>query len=329
MIIKTVTVKLVTPAMIGGSEAGRCDDPPTLRPPAIRGMLRFWTRALAGDQPSDLESELWGSTDVGQGISILNAVRLPVARNHVIFVRGGFHDTEMCSPDDEESTISLRIPDERVLCPLRAVVWTWLHLGAVGRRSRRGYGSLLWVPCEKDDDLLRGWEKLDPARDLVSSDALAQYLKRGFAQMRSESRGNLIRVPDPRSDRSCSRWFQLKTLDQIFVGGRVPDQVINTDGGLDRLIHGLAWDFRSTNNIVRSQMGGSGGKRLASPIMWRLFPTPDRSYIPVMTWSPREDITRIPRQEKGPNGHVQPTGIYHYLHEKLGFQKSLANKDLG
>ena len=68
-----LVVELVTPAMIGGAEARKLDNPPTLRPPSLRGHLRFWSRALGGEE---LARELWGSVDTGQRVRLLGAQRL-------------------------------------------------------------------------------------------------------------------------------------------------------------------------------------------------------------------------------------------------------------
>ncbi|MBI2841704.1 MAG: type III-B CRISPR module RAMP protein Cmr1 [Acidobacteria bacterium] len=318
MTIKTVTAKLVMPVMIGGANARECDDPPTLRPPAVRGMLRFWTRSLGGDHPNSLESRLWGSTDTGQGISVLSSISLPSPEQRKLFPSKPADrqaSTLMCHPDGKQLTIGFRIPEESLVEPLQAVVWTWLHLGAIGRRSRRGYGSLHWCSTRNPDDLFKGsgFEEFDEQKHLANCSALREYLKTGFKGMNKKVVDGL-HPPDMTRARQCSSWFRFSTLDQVFVGGMKTEQLTNRRFGLEDLIHGKDWQARAVKAAERNQMGGHGQERLASPMMWRLFRTQTGSYIPVMTWSPREKIVALPGDSE----------MYMYLHDDLGFDKSLA-----
>lgn len=53
---------VVTPAFVGGADP---NDHSELRPPSIKGQLRFWHRAINPDYRS-LEPEAFGSADHGQ-----------------------------------------------------------------------------------------------------------------------------------------------------------------------------------------------------------------------------------------------------------------------
>jgi CRISPR-associated protein Cmr1 len=68
--MKTLTVKLrtVTPLFLGGASPDRCE----LRPPSIKGALRFWFRFIEGARQNgdwrkvrEKERRLFGSTDTG------------------------------------------------------------------------------------------------------------------------------------------------------------------------------------------------------------------------------------------------------------------------
>ena len=72
------TYRLVTPAFVGGADSKKSAE---LRPPTIKGQLRFWWRALAwarlqGDmeQLRAEEDELFGSTRTGQSSFLLSVV---------------------------------------------------------------------------------------------------------------------------------------------------------------------------------------------------------------------------------------------------------------
>ncbi|RME46712.1 MAG: type III-B CRISPR module RAMP protein Cmr1, partial [Deltaproteobacteria bacterium] len=148
--LETLQVTLVTPAMIGGVERSSCDDPAIVRPPAIRGMLHFWTRALCDkDHYREVEVDLWGSTERGQGISISTRQSPCQREERPLFPhhQGGRRvETTMMLPNPKPIELRFRLLHGQHREKLQAVVWTWLHLGSVGRRARRGYGSLLWHP---------------------------------------------------------------------------------------------------------------------------------------------------------------------------------------
>ncbi|MBW1698623.1 MAG: hypothetical protein JRH18_11545 [Deltaproteobacteria bacterium] len=329
--IKTLEIRLVTPAMIGGAEMRKLDLPPMLRPPAIRGMLRFWTRALAAGAGLDIHQEetaLWGDTSHGQGIVLLPPEPVKLDKIHRLKMfphkRGAAQvATDMLLPTNPPLTLRFRITSIQIpyLEKLRAVVWAWLHLGSIGRRSRRGYGSLLWEP--KPGDLLDGFVDFNSGAALSSEANLAEYLKRGLSKVFS-----VWTVP-VNSTRTVSKVFRLASLGQVFFGHVFRDQkgkaigaISDNIGGILHIIHGL----NTSASGPRQELGHAGlapwlaiqrqPPRHASPIAWRLFPC-NSGFVPVMTWSPFSTTTI-------PGG----TDIYHYLTYTLGFHKSLAGNPL-
>ncbi|RMG21468.1 MAG: hypothetical protein D6732_27175, partial [Methanobacteriota archaeon] len=219
-------------------------------------------------------------------------------------------------------TIGFRVPENILdsLDKLRAVVWTWLHLGSIGRRSRRGYGSLLWEP--QPGDLLDGFVVFNPQSDLATPSALENYLSQGLARVQS-----IWGAPDNSPRSTFPDQFQLASIDQIFVGqqlidanGNVLTSIDDSPGGIMEIIHGL----NENANGQREELGHAGRApwrpstpRQASPMLWRLFPLAGGGYVPVMTWSPLR-TTNIP----------PGTDVWNYLNGKLGFQNSLAGNSL-
>src|SRR5205823_1602619 len=63
----TVRLSAVTPLFIGGAEP---NDRAELRPASIKGLLRYWYRALDGSYAAN-ESRYFGSTDAGQAGCLL------------------------------------------------------------------------------------------------------------------------------------------------------------------------------------------------------------------------------------------------------------------
>ena len=326
--LERLEVELITPAMIGGVSSRACDRPAIVRPPAVRGMLHFWTRALRGDDHRKVEVALWGSTERGQGVSISIRQRpfrtetrplLPHKEEERLRV-----PTPMMLPNrNNPIELRFRLHDPQLREQLQAVVWTWLHLGSVGRRARRGYGSLLWRP--KEGDLLSGFVDFDPESILFAPESdldlqkrLEEYLKEGLKKVVREVGRPTENERSSDDDRfqlatSDDDRFQLATIDQVFVGKVLRAEYDKSPRGMEWFMHGWPWLNRSNRPQEKDQMGHVRG-RLASPMMWRIFPCTG-GYIPVMTWSPRAGVTRIsPR-----------AGMYDdYLNGMLGFSKSLA-----
>lgn len=324
-----LVVELVTPAMIGGAEARKCDDPPTLRPPSLRGHLRFWSRALGGEA---LAEELWGKEQLGQRVCILSAatmrsrgqrVDLKLPEKATLLTATDQHGEtrlDMVPPGDQV-VLRFGIPDSVPRDKLEAVLWTWLHLGTVGRRSRRGYGSFQWLPSE--GDLLADWPQLWPKHHLRSRETLELFLAEGLTKA-----GAILPRPSQVPRASGDDW-ELSTLDQVFVGKELPGAweaggrpTADRGEALEQIVHGL-------NEVSRGskpqslQLGSIKPDRQPSPMMWRLFPIVGRAaYLPVMTWFPTGYKPTVPVQL------ARSEGVFKYLHEKLGFEKSLTGGDL-
>ena len=308
-----LVVKLITPAMIGGAVARECDDPPVLRPPSLRGHLRFWSRALK----DDLDKELWGEVERGQRVRLLGIQPFTSETKTAILIPSKQGKASMIPPG-EQALLRFGIPGDVNLAELQAVLWTWLHLGSVGRRSRRGYGSLLWLPSQ--DDLLTGWPPLWPSHHLKSNEALERYLEAGLTKV-----GSICERPG-RQDRQETQ--SLDTLDQVFVGKELPGvwqasaAPQSSRGNLEAITHGRNEDARGADPD-RSQLGSANPRRLPSPILWRFFPVPGKAaFRPVMTWFP---------SSYGPAAPVKLNrsgGVFTYLHDQLGFEKSLTGNGL-
>jgi CRISPR type III-B/RAMP module RAMP protein Cmr1 len=330
--IAFINVKLITPAMIGGANPRACDKPLSLRPTEIRGMLRFWTRALAhgaGKNLNAIESEFFGNTEKGQRIRILPALIKSHIERLELFphkeIPGAKVRSEMIMPGDEIIQIRFAIPNDVQIDLFKSVLWAWLHLGSIGRRSRRGYGSLLWLPSA--DDLPSNFMSFNHAEDLFEKRSLENYLTRGLAKVEK-----IWKTPKTNDPRTRSDIFQLAVFDQIFVGKSlinplgIPAQFVNKKDEMQHKIHGLDFGKRSidpnkSKNIGKSdeekEMGyAQNHQRLASRMLWRLFPC-SGGFIPVMTWSPKY-VAKL----------TAGTNMHNYLANKLGFQNSLAGKPL-
>ncbi|MFP3870971.1 MAG: type III-B CRISPR module RAMP protein Cmr1 [Syntrophobacteria bacterium] len=161
-----VTLETVTPLFLGGAD-GRT---PELRPPPFRGMMRYWFRALAGGVVGDdgqalktirqKEAEIFGSPDEKCGLSAV-WVRLSTpdySRGCTARVLPHRGDTwtnhrgqtlrnrpQPAIPPGVTPTLTLTLKPGAEMQKLKMAVWSLLvglTLGGVGKRSRRGLGSL-------------------------------------------------------------------------------------------------------------------------------------------------------------------------------------------
>ena len=262
-------------------------------------------------------------------------------------------ETRMVPPGDR-ARLRLRlrlrlrfaVPDARLLPALQANVWLWLHLGAIGRRSRRGYGSLLWEPHE--GDLLDGFleQPFDRWSDLESPERLEAYLKRGIKaafealeRPLAEFRRSTFSNPSKTAD------FTFHSLDQVFVGGEIlPEEEAywhvarSTTGrlgpergdsatSLESRLHGLAQDARG-DELHRKQLG-MGSSKPPSPMIWRVFPMPtaDDGHTVVMTWSP-VDYANGPDAPIPQIAPIAGGGLSDYLRNQLKLGRSLEGTEL-
>ncbi len=178
-----VRVEVATPILGGSSQTRAVDEIDVIRPVTVRGHLRFWWRALHGDQfstPGDLyaaESALWGrAASDGAGRSPVE-VRVDVDRRGGIDEEPirlyGAHATPGAYalwPAREQAkdrvptaprrlpgtrfTLTLLVPEARAT-EVRHAVHAWLLFGGYGSRTRRGVGSFrvvgdadAWLPTQ-------------------------------------------------------------------------------------------------------------------------------------------------------------------------------------
>ena len=174
----TVTLRTVTPLFLGGAAeipSGVEDTrdgpvpvyriPAEIRPPSIRGVLRFWFRAFWGEGGSpglqEQEERWFGSAVAGQ-CPVRMQWRGKTPESHPWSRRGlgmgirylGFTlDTHVKEDGNKicrireyvtpgyQFTLSFRAADLTALKAHWAAVWLLGHLGGIGHRSRRGFGG--------------------------------------------------------------------------------------------------------------------------------------------------------------------------------------------
>ncbi|MEM3553645.1 MAG: type III-B CRISPR module RAMP protein Cmr1 [Candidatus Bathyarchaeia archaeon] len=143
-----VEVLTVTPVFLAGANPRTSVE---LRSPSFRGALRFWFRALLGgvlgDNPEEIfkrEKEVFGSTDYGSPVIVRVRGELgttdynPLPHKDDKDVRFKFKGLE----PNKAFSIVLVSRNEGVINEVAKALRLLCLLGGIGKRSRRGFGSL-------------------------------------------------------------------------------------------------------------------------------------------------------------------------------------------
>ena len=200
-------LEVVTPLFLGGSDPR---GQPELRAASFRGAMRFWLRALLGgvlgDRPDKIfqcESQVFGSTDHASPVVVrLKPHNLgsdgfnPLPHKQVTFRFNGFKP-------GQRFDICLLSRDEDALQQAQKALLLLCYLGGLGRRSRRGFGSL---------QITEG--KL--ALTATSVEELANALKQQLNSILPSSFAKLSDVP--RFPILHPGWAQIKVYGKEFNG---------------------------------------------------------------------------------------------------------------
>ena len=139
MNVTQLELETVTPMFLRGSD----NNTPELRPPAFKALFRYWWRAAVGEPNVETlrktEGCLFGSTKGRSPLSIRiqGSVAPPSAQYALLPHRNNFQ-SQAYSPNGNFNLI-LAAP---VLREYENIATLSFLLGGVGKRSRRGFGSI-------------------------------------------------------------------------------------------------------------------------------------------------------------------------------------------
>jgi CRISPR-associated protein Cmr1 len=241
--LKSVDVELeaVTPLWIGGA-----DRHAELRPPSMRGCLRYWFRALAGGLLQEslpeifaAESAVFGSTARASAVVVRlfgsPRIGIPIADEPEPPPGLGYMFWSVLQQKRDAILPGERFRLRMTLRPLpfaavevagrklekadcfelaAVALWLFVRLGGVGARSRRGGGGLRAI-AEPE-----GWPaRLPPLVSRATSPAeLATELGEGLRRLRQAARWQARPPADPSSydilhERVCQLYLADKTFD--------------------------------------------------------------------------------------------------------------------
>jgi len=186
----TVTFKTITPLFLGGADPTKHAE---LRAASIKGAMRFWYRAIDPEYRKH-EDEIFGSADTGQGLFLLTLDRqilgsYTVKRDHYngynkvvkpdtcpehssnnnnSWTRNGNNylgfslsmNSNKAIPAGETFTMKLlfcnKVNLEESQKKILASIWLLGHIGGLGSRSRRGFGTI----ALQSWSVMNGWLKI-------------------------------------------------------------------------------------------------------------------------------------------------------------------------
>jgi CRISPR type III-B/RAMP module RAMP protein Cmr1 len=151
-----LTCEVITPLFCAGANQQQ----PEIRPPSIRGAMRFWYRTLVGRLVRDdvnklweVESRIFGTTERASAVKVrVHASQIEVkefefSNFHLRYLGFGLSRTQGNPPrayvaPGTKFDIILLASDAYILHQAATSLWLLLSLGGLGARSRRGWGSL-------------------------------------------------------------------------------------------------------------------------------------------------------------------------------------------
>ena len=159
----TFDLETVTPLFLSGADQTTAE----LRPPAFRGALRYWFRAIAGGivplaEVQKWEKKVFGSNDNGGAVIIrvqskevfstksLKRDQETLGLSYLLFSTygGGGKPPRGCFPPESSIKLVLQVrpmAEDGLNCLkiATAAMWLLIYLGGIGSRSNRGGGNLL------------------------------------------------------------------------------------------------------------------------------------------------------------------------------------------
>ena len=139
---KTTECKLITPMLIHGEDTAIAE----LRPPSIKGAMRFWWRAIHGNLSLDdlkkQESLLFGGANEKSAVKSSFRIKIGKGLSNLISINSLPHKKVMTQGYKENQKFEIEFLSNKELKKIEKIFELTTILGAFGLRSRRGFGSV-------------------------------------------------------------------------------------------------------------------------------------------------------------------------------------------
>lgn len=301
-----VTLETITPMFLAGGNK----DVPELRAPSIVGALRYWTRAAIGgvlgdknlDALKQAEEEVWGSTN-GTGAVRIQLIPKLFEAEHIKALP--HKPAEQKAANTKFCAIPAGLRFQVVLRQNTATVETWdmaiaslllmtAH-GGIGRRARRGWGSLMIIKAEGNDSTNSEWHKFTRAIVRYYADRKLSYenwnvYRQWSLKYAQEVANNLcqkLRLPALDSNINFPTSYPIATYDQLGTPTCTKPKIypINTNTVGNGSIAAIKDFGTKEHNFKPGTEFGDARQRWSSPLWVRVLPvsSPEIGYVLGMT----------------------------------------------
>ncbi len=300
----TFEIETITPMFLSGANQSKAE----LRAASIKGLLRFWWRAIRAENNTkkllDEESSIFGAPDEKIGgsrfsIRVTQPDKQPVLR----FNSQGrqdpvgymFYSTFMQQgrerpyfPDGSKFKIIISSQDENYLKIVSASLWALIHLGALGTRTRRGAGNMVVTSIEDANGIINSMG-LDFVPKGNNSDEAAKWLIDNFKSAKQQ----IINKTDFASEYSNLSFSRFVISNDHFETWR--DALGTTgfktfrDNNKARIFDTASFGFpiihRTSKTTVTGRAGNDQFARRSSPIIFKVIKANNKFYWVVIRLS--------------------------------------------
>lgn len=318
-----VNLQLDSPLLMGGA-SNDLETSGVIRGPSLRGLLHSFGRAFLGymcGSSTDqlklvriLEETLLGAAGDSKGpgntfrianreAKLKRSASYPTVPKH----SGKEHRTGAVKGFEpgQNSQIELTVPrrsldaNPHFFAALESIVWLSLSLGSVGKRSRRGYGSLsiqsmrfTEIGCEPQGTDFPVFDRLfddgDLAGRLKNGIGLATDRMRAWIQDEMTHNPRLAKLTGELTPQNSpvDKFYQFGGLGQVFVGTPEADY-LQVMKHFNKVCHDLSSD--DDHRRIYQDFIGNANPRLASPVWLRVFQVAENRFVGVITFSPTQN----------------------------------------
>ncbi|HDH91494.1 MAG TPA: type III-B CRISPR module RAMP protein Cmr1 [Candidatus Aenigmarchaeota archaeon] len=220
-------LEAVTPIFIAGADQRNIENE-GLRPPSLRGLMRWWFRAIMGSMTSIknlkmLEDRIFGSTNQKSAIrvtSVTNAkpstINIPNSLRYLWFsiqLQRRQNQRLQCYPEKSKFHVTIYSEDKNVLNIVSGCLWTLIYLGGIGSRMRRGAGSLKVVKIFGDTP----YRFIFEGKTVVDAKKFIEInLKKIFENFKEYVNGNFSLQRSPSFAVLSKRHSEIKLINKTF-----------------------------------------------------------------------------------------------------------------
>jgi len=290
-------LEVISPLIMKGAEKYE------LRAPSLKGVMRFWFRAMMGCLVSDtkalyeIESSIFGGQDKksdvtikieNQNLTIVKDLQFYKKYPYLLFAyREKQKELENCIKENSSFTVSVYTKDKVQQDIVKAAFELISLFGGFGERTRRGFGSVMLKGFTIDDEndfvekfgsiykklneYLKNHPELKSTRENYDKRDFSTFCGGKFCFIK-ENNGNLL----------DSNNFVLGLIEEKWKTFRTQRQHV-----AEKIYLGLPISSRH-------HPYAHSGERRASPILFKVLKLQDKNYALVITYLPASTfLTRV------------------------------------